>query len=220
VNTPVPLPSELRACLRILGWLNSDGAAYRSGQQNGQAQVATAQMQNAVSMITDADLASIIKSAPQSGNLGNKWIFCSRGYGDDVVVVPAVTARWDFTRTNPHLQLRVMFGSVSTDGSGAYSLVSYAYRFETADVGQAHDYHHAQPTLGDRRGGPPLPGVPTVMNEATPAFPLDASGPVGITMCVVRAIYAAKGFRKLMRDADMKRMLTPYLRQMPAFDGR
>lgn len=209
---------ELEAFLRILVWLDSDGRASRQGQQKADAQHATNKMQNAVTTISDAELASIVSTRPEKGDLGDKWVFCRRGYGDDLVVVPAVTARWDFTTSSPMIHVMVMFGSTWVTPAGKRVLVSYLYRFETGEDRTAHDYHHAQPSRDFKANGPGLPGVRPILNVTTPAFPLDASGPVGVAMCAVRAIFSSKGFRRLMSDNEVRRVLQPFLSQMPAYN--
>ncbi len=109
----------------------------------------------------------------------------------------------------------VVLAVAGTSRSTAGGLKAAAYRYETGDVGTTHDYHHAQPSVSLLKGGKPLPGVTTPMNDASPAFPLDATGIVGLTMCFLRSLYGQKAFNRMLGDQSVRQSVTPFLSQMP-----
>lgn len=210
---------QFDALMTLLSRVQSEGERERRAQgQNAAVQAATAAMQTAYPMIRTQDLAAIAQRRDAKSDLGRKWIVGKKGYsrGDLLDVVPAITAGWDFSTNDPFI--RVTVALVATfEENGNRQLSATVFRFETGDVGTRHDFHHAQPTLAFEKQGPHFPGVRGPLNTSTPAFPLDAHGPVGVALCAVRSLWGAKDFGDMMKEQTMRQRVVPRLVEMPSF---
>jgi hypothetical protein len=131
-------------------------------------------------------------------------------------VVPAITVSWSWAGERPHIQVVVALliaGSTTQTG-----LNVTAFRFESADEGTPHSFHHAQPTARHVHRGDFLEGVRRPLHESVPAFPLDAVGPVGVIICVLLSLYGRDEIvTMLSHDAYLSMIVRPYLVELPAF---
>lgn len=205
----------------MLRWMHDDGIADRRQIQRQEVLDTRSVIDKALPLATDQHLDALFSRPALKGDMGNRWIHGRKTYGDSPVVLPVVTAQWDFTGGPGQLQLLVVLVVARLSSATATSPhPKTMYRFEHGVPNTVHDYHHAQPTLSATRNGGPLPGVFAPLNITSPAFPLDATGPAGIVMCLMRALYGAKNFKHAFAaQQGLRQVASPYMHQMPAFQA-
>jgi hypothetical protein len=222
MSSGTPDVAQLSACVEIFRWLNAQGrAAQARGDEPADVTDTRTHMQTTFGQIADARLGKLLDAKNVNLDLrteaAGKWMWLPHIVGAPRIV-PALTLRWDF-RATPELHVFVALVVAQTTSALSSGPTATAYRFETGEAGTIHDLDHAQPLLSLSLKGQHLPGVRSPLHTSSPAFPLDATGPVGLTMCVVRSLYGNRRIRSMfVTDRSLAATVGPYLKQMPIYD--
>ncbi len=112
--------------------------------------------------------------------------------------VAAVWCRWDFEA--PISSCGFYYGNWSRQQAvGRDDVAFVGFRYETPEMGDNHDYYHAQPcrSMGFDR----LPVTNSLpISVRYPTFPLLATSSLELLLCLVISIYGVRGLRQLEAD--------------------
>jgi hypothetical protein len=172
--------------------------------------------------VTDANLGQMLHNNQSDVNISG-WIYGlevgREGSTSRQMLVPALTVSWSWRGEIPNIQ--VILALLVAGATAETGLDVTAYRFETPDMLGAEempDHHHAQPTARRVKHEDYLGGVRRPLNEVVPRFPLDVTGPVGIVMSVLVALYGRKKFAEMLsQDESLGYYVRPHLTEMPIF---
>lgn len=132
------------------------------------------------------------------GNLPPKKILVMHPSGREEEAILGLWLNWNF-EADP-FEFRLFVGQWSEiDGSKTF----IAFRFETPERGDEHDYYHCQPcrNFGDKEQVPNA----ALVSHRFPTIPINASNIVELTVCALMACMGHKNMkafvRRLLRDS-------------------
>lgn len=134
--------------------------------------------------------------------------------------LPAVSVRWDWTGD---IKIRLVVVLIRIGSTAAKGLDAVAYRFEQPDPrAGAHDYWHAQPTNRlARMAASNLPALDRPLDTSVPAFPVDAHGPVGLTVAMLLSLYGARRLKgELLQTRQIRDAVAPHRTEAPLWSAR
>lgn len=127
------------------------------------------------------------------GNFSAKKLLVMQPHSKEVEPALGMWLKWDF-RSEP-FEFRLFLGQWSIiDGNNTF----IAFRFETPEVGDEHDFFHCQPcrNFGDRENLPESAQI----SHRFPTIPLNASNIVELTLCALMSTLGRKKTRRFMRS--------------------
>jgi len=214
----MPDSSDLAgACLSIVNELARQGKNWRA-QQNTTDQLASINyVDRTFPQLPEPTLTSWVTSTPTAGDFGTEWVHGPPAWGSNSPRVLTVARMWwDFTGATDKVSLLVGLVVNNADFVRRYSQVPVtAYRFETGEG--THLFGHAQPTTHLSKGGIHIPGAAMAMiNESSPAFPLDCTGPCGIVASAALSLLGGKAYgHMLSASQEVRTALRPFAAQLP-----
>src|ERR1035437_1521408 len=215
-----PNPVDHRtACMQMLLWFAEQGKTRRQGNQSPEVVTTQSAMASAYPPLSDSALAKALNAGAPETSLDG-WIYGPEtghsGSRSVPEVVPAITASWSWKNVSPRMQVLIALILAGRDAQTGLSAT--AFRFESGEIGTIHDFHHAQPTARITHRGDYLTGIIPPFHESVPAFPLDATGPVGIVACALLSLYGRGWIEPmLIENPYLRTYVLTQLGELPAF---
>ena len=189
--------AEQRAVFAVLRQLLTDGVDWKRRNASAPTDVSKAAQQ--FTPLKEQDLAWM-GSQSRYKFQADKVIHIAPPSESEVA---ALWCRWDFDEA-PSI-CGFYFGIWSAQPAfpnlnvGDKHTAFIGFRYETPEVGDNHDYYHAQPcrSMGDTDIVCALPISPRV-----PTFPLAAQSSLKLLLCLVTSVYGMTGLEELKSKVD------------------
>jgi len=206
------------ACLSIVNELAKRGKSWRDKQNTEDLLATINYVDRAFPRIPETRLTGWVTNRPPQGDFGTEWVHGPPAFTgrERPRVLTVARMRWDFTGATDEVSLLV--GLVIRDADyvrKSQPVPVTAYRFETGKGN--HEFGHAQPTTRLRKGGADIPGAATeTVNESSPAFPLDCTGPCGIVASAALSILGGTDYGAMLSTSrEVNSALRPFRAQLP-----
>ena len=202
---------EQRAILEVLRLLLIEGEGWArsvKSEHTGEAESASFR----INPLNEQELKNHLLYSGPTGSFGNKEAIYVKPPNSEKNSFAALWCRWDFDSERPTcgFHFGVWFSRVELGDRTAF----VGYRYETPEVGDNHNYYHAQPCRSmvthQDSFSEALP-----VSQRYPTFPIAADSSIELLLCLVTSIHGMSGLRDL--ESSVKQ--DPALRKKSCLTG-
>ena len=193
---------EQRAILQVLRLLLIKGQDWARRVKTEDSRVAS-YARFELDALNEMDLDTHLLYRGPTGRFGDREVIYVEPPSSEKDAFAALWCRWDFDSERPKCGFH--FGVWCTRADLGGNPAFLGYRYETPEVGDNHNYYHAQPCRSMITHQSLAEALP--VPERYPTFPIAADSSVELLLCLVTSIHGMSGLRELESSVNENQAL-------------